>query len=252
MSRKDFSFALEDDLFAEYLKLTNPDAMGNAPYDKDTIKKLLPYHLGEFIYNTAQLERIHANYDETSKSRLKRAGLSNQTIEELAQKTFFRGVLSSTKTTYPYIKIGGDDEIVPSMGGSFHDTRDKAIKHLKALCSDAKTIVIWDQYLHNDESINGLKQILPRVNGIKIIIHDQDCRAYQYADALSKVRRIHDGWQVVTRNLNAGDHHDRYIILDDDQEIIITSGLDHLAINNKEITYIVKPYANDHLGLSVI
>lgn len=37
------------------------------------------------------------------------------------------------------------------------------------------------------------------------------------------------------------EYHDRYLVLDDKLEIILTSGFDYLVKTEKEFTYIVRP-----------
>jgi hypothetical protein len=46
-------------------------------------------------------------------------------------------------------------------------------------------------------------------------------------------------WILRKEILNS--HHDRYLILDDKMEIILTSGFSYLSTVDKEFTYIVRP-----------
>ena len=46
-------------------------------------------------------------------------------------------------------------------------------------------------------------------------------------------------WTFIDRTLP--EYHDRYLVLDDKLEIILTSGFDYLVKTEKEFTYIVRP-----------
>ena len=46
-------------------------------------------------------------------------------------------------------------------------------------------------------------------------------------------------WTFIDRTLP--EYHDRYLVVDDKIEIILTSGFDYLIRNEKEFTYIVRP-----------
>ena len=141
-----YSFVLSDTLYKQYYLFKE-----HQDYDKDIILHLLKFRCGEFLTNTRQLDDIGIG-DRVSKSlydSLKYARLTKQTLEELARKTDYKLILCDDRTDYPYVNIMSD-QISSHITGCFYRNvhRDKAIRHIRALCQDAKKICLYDQYLN--------------------------------------------------------------------------------------------------------
>lgn len=256
MAESDFSFVLEDDLLEEYFKFTKPDKFPNEKYDEEIIKSLLSYRTMPFLFSTGQIDRLkeripNIEIDRKKEIQLRKKGLTSDNLEELAKKTFYRCILSKDKDQFPYVKIGGSDKIITSVSGSFYyrESRQKAIDHIHALCADAKKIIIWDEFvMENNYSLTALKKILPNSDKVKIIIHNTSVEkrgnsfSYVPDDFETALNKINNDWNIEKRALKINQHHDRYLIIDNKQEIVLTSGLRYLEEENKEITYIIKPY----------
>lgn len=256
MAKSDFSFVLEDDLLEEYFKFTKPDKFPNEEYDEEIIKSLLSYRTMPFLYNIGQITRLETKLntnlvDNSLKYTLRDNHFTTQSLEDLAKKTFYRCILSKDKNHFPYVKIGGSDKIITSVTGSFYyrESRQKAIDHIHALCADAKEIIIWDEFvMENNYSLTALKKILPNSDKVKIIIHNSNVgkrgNSFSYIpdDFKTALNKINKDWNIEKRALKINQHHDRYLIIDNKQEIVLTSGLRYLEEENKEITYIIKPY----------
>lgn len=228
---KKYSFALSDKLCREYMLFKRHSTV----YDKKLVSKLLRYHTEEeFITNNDQLSRVGIEVSEKLSIALTKAGFGKKTIEELSSKTLYKLILCDDKSTYPYVNIC-DDHIATCVVGCYYqaESRAKAIAHLKDLCSSAKSsITIYDNYLKDDI----LSTILAnRVLTVKYIAGQLDSTqlvSLQSALPLCSFESI--------RGSDAK-HHDRYIIIDDKFEIIITSGFEFIQDNRKELTYIVRP-----------
>lgn len=131
-----YSFVLSDTLYKQYYLFKE-----HQDYDKDILLHLLKFRCGEFLTNTRQLDDIGIG-DRVSKSlydSLKHARLTKQTLEELARKTDYKLILCDDRTDYPYVNIMSD-QISSHITGCFYRNahRDKAIRHIRALCQDAE------------------------------------------------------------------------------------------------------------------
>lgn len=189
-----------------------------------------------YVTNLAQLKRINHKSDDTLVYNLSKSGLKDQTLEELAGKTKYKVILSTDKSDYPYININHDN-IENNFTGTFlrNESRDKAIKHIKALCNDAKNnIVVYDKYFNDKESnADTLADLLPKKK-LEIIYQLNTFSQVQK----DKLKNACPSWTL--RDDNFQDCHDRYLIIDNKVEIILTSGFWYLNNISKEITYIVR------------
>lgn len=235
MGKVSYSLVLSDELLSEYYKFTS-----NSNFDRNLIEKLFNYYKPTYITNKAQLERINHTSDKNLVSSLIKSGLKNQTLEELASKTKYKIILSTDRNDYPYVNIN-DDNIEKNFTGTFlrNESRDKAIKHIKSLCKEAeKFIIVYDKYFkEKDDNADTLINLLPKHK--LEIIYQLDTFSQEQKDKLQKACPT---WTL--RDENFQDCHDRYLIIDNKVEIILTSGFWYLNNLSKEITYIVRLIKN--------
>lgn len=235
MGKVSYSLVLSDELLSEYYKFTS-----NSNFDRNLIEKLFNYYKPTYITNKAQLERINHTSDKNLVSSLIKSGLKNQTLEELASKTKYKIILSTDRNDYPYVNIN-DDNIEKNFTGTFlrNESRDKAIKHIKSLCKEAeKFIIVYDKYFNEkDDNADTLINLLPKHK--LEIIYQLDTFSQEQKDKLQKACPT---WTL--RDENFQDCHDRYLIIDNKVEIILTSGFWYLNNLSKEITYIVRLIKN--------
>lgn len=232
-----YSFVLSDALYKQYYLFKE-----HQDYDKDIILHLLKFRCGEFLTNTRQLDDLGIG-DGVSKSlynSLKYARLTKQTLEELAGKTDYKLILCDDRTDYPYVNIMSD-QISSHITGCFYRNiqRDKAIMHIRALCRDAKKICLYDQYL--DDCKDVLKLILPNKK-IELIYHPK----HLDVNAISDLQKYNPQW-TFTSNDSLLTHHDRYIVIDNKMEIILSSGFKYLDSISKELTYVIRPVQENRL-----
>lgn len=229
-----YSFALSDELCKQYY-LFKQHAAG---YDKGVVSRLLSYYNEEYITNTAQLTRVEADVSQTLMDALRHNRLSNQSVEELAAKTMYKLILCTNQSGFPYVNINSDPICNCVIGSFYRDVpREKAISHLNALCKDGKRIHLYDQYLSG--SIEVLPQILPD-KAIELIYATNRPTAHLGAADIAYLSGRNAKW-TFTPDDTMFTHHDRYIIIDDKLEIVLTSGFEYLANPMKEISYIVRP-----------
>ena len=249
MKKEDYSFVLEDDLFAEYHRFMNPGSP--SPYHSNTIKKLLAYHTKPFLFNKEQLDRCSIPCDRNLEITLRKNRLNGLELDELYKKTFYHGILSNDKDEYPYININNTNEkIISSISGSYYarENREKAKSHIRSLCSSAKKIIVYDRYLTSspeDIAVETLADLLPQNEHVTIILHNTAIgTSYNPTIAKDKLKLHYNNWTIdnSTTSLRINSHHDRYIIIDDSMEIILSSGLTNLGDDQKDFTYLLSPY----------
>lgn len=229
-----YGFALSDELCKQYYLFKQHAA----DYDKDVVSRLLSYYNEEYITNTAQLIRVGANVSKTLMDALRHNSLSSQPVEELAAKTLYKLILCTDQSGFPYVNINSDPICNCVIGSFYRDVpRQKAISHLSALCKDGKRIYLYDQYLSGSRDV--LLQILPD-KALELIYATNRPTSHLGADDIVYLSGRNAKW-TFTPNGTMLTHHDRYIIIDDKLEIVLTSGFEYLTNPMKEISYIVRP-----------
>ena len=223
---------IDDDLFREYHKFQKGEE-----FDSKKIKQLFHYYKKRLVSNIKQYEDNGVELDANLKNQMAHAGLRRQSLEELAENhTLYKIILSSTKDAFPYVNIMDDKQrLENNYSASFDmaESRELAIKHLTSICLHAKEIVLYDKYFSlKERNIDLIKKILPRK---KLII-----KYYNINDKYIELMKQHcEQWDFckIPQLIN---RHDRYLIVDDKIEIILTSGFDHLNDTSGDFTYIVR------------
>lgn len=232
-----YSFVLSDALCKQYFLFKE-----HKDYDKNIIMHLLKFHCGEFLINTKQLDRIGISR-EVSKNlhdSLRRSGFTTQTLEDLAGKTDYKLILCDDRSDYPYVNIE-QDQISSTITGCFYRniSRDKAVMHIKALCKQAEKICLYDKYI--SDCLNVLSLFLPDK---KVEI---ECGPKQLeASNMAYIQNMNAKW-ILKNELRMKMHHDRYIIIDDKVEVILSSGFKYLGEVSNELTYVVRPVLTNRL-----
>ncbi|BDC06913.1 hypothetical protein [Phocaeicola vulgatus] len=223
---------VDDELFREYHKFQQ-----GRDFDNMMIKRLLHFFKNEIVTNIKQYEDNGVDLPLNLKSRLAHSGLKRQSLEDLAENcTLYKIILSATKNSFPYVNIMDDNQrLENNYSASFDmsEPRDLAIKHLTSLCCHAKKVVVYDKYFSNKErNVELLKQIFPKkklevvynlIEDAHIVLLKQHCNLWEF-----------------TKNPQITNRHDRYLIIDDRLEVILTSGFDHLNETSGDLTYIVR------------
>ncbi len=230
----EYTIILSDELLKAYYDFKNAKDV-----DQNIITNLLKYY-SRHLTNIAQLKRIAIDVDDSFKKNLLRKGYINQTLEELCEKTIYKFILNTEKNDYPYININAD-KIERNFTATYgkNESRDKTIKHIKALCKNAKYIFIYDKYM-NDKVIQKISQILPQKK-LNLIYKEGQLSQTQ----ISRLKKEDQNWKIQQDSKNTyHDYHDRYLLIDNHIEMILTSGFDYLFDENKDFTYIVRNRVN--------
>ena len=236
MQKGKYQVVLDDELFKDFHKFKNGEKLEKDEVER--IKCLLHYFKGNLITNIAQYERTGLTLTPEMKKALAKNGLKQQTKEELAQsRTMYKVILCCGCSDFPYVNVVSDKEKIENNLSSFYDIaekRDKAIMHLKALCSGAKKIVVYDKYFEAKEArnIETLVKILPQKK-LTILFSNIS------TNGIKSLTEKYSEWDPQLDKTLKG-RHDRYIIVDDKLEIVLSSGFDHLSTDSSDLMYVVR------------
>lgn len=222
---------LDDELASLYHQFKKGHSVNNR-----LVSMLLNHYKPKHKTNFAQLRRI--GVDE--------AGLLSQSInsleknlslEELAETTIFKYILSASNNTYPYRSLENKNfqsEVLYSFKSG--DDRKDFIEHFESLLKKAKNVTVSDKYLISN---SGCWQ--PFFGLFK------NCNIYLSFDSkdqsfVSNIKCIVGNSCRVTSDSrsNYSQLHDRYILIDDKVELVITSGIDYIFDTTKECTVIMR------------
>jgi hypothetical protein len=249
---------LSDDLLKEYLNFRS-----GKEFDVQLIKKIINYLKGGVFFNLKQLKEIgvktREDFNVLGLSGL--PGLVNQifnarnkskSIEELSKESSFKIILSNSKNDYPYVNINNDN-IENNLCGFFYpkQSRNKAIEHIRDLCLKAKKIILFDKYFYtNFDNINTLIELLPNTDINLICYKGYDHHESRTVNYLSdiQIEELNDKRSNIKLNFldDPKTIHDRYLLIDDTLEIILTSGFEYLGEQTKDFAYIIRKL--DHVS----
>ena len=237
-----FSLAIDDILAEELCKFRI-----NQQCDIDMVERTLHYYKGYPIFTKSYFRQYYSNAIQTN--LLQSISTINwDSIETISKGTIYKVILSSQKNVnFPYISIY-DDKIENNFTATFmKDDRQKAKEHLKALLENAKCIFVYDLYLFNNNVwksfIDFAQQCFP--NKQLNIFYPQSIVAGQNIQSqCSQIVQNNSQWSFSPdrTHQNFTNLHDRYLIIDNKIEIILTSGIDNLIDDSKDFTYIVRQH----------
>lgn len=223
-------------------------------FSQDLISKIHRYAGNGVLTNLRQIDECKLEIDDALRKVLSYQKNKKADLPELAKDAFYKIILTddNSKKDFPYVNIR-EDLIRPVLGGFFkaNVSRKKGIAHLKALCSKGKEFIIYDTYLSKEGNVTAnasiLDEILPSGRNITITYQsragDKDAH---FSEDLIAALKVNTDKRYVFEDKMLPEHHDRYIIVDNKVEIIITSGFDYLHKISKEVSYIVRPYSPDN------
>lgn len=239
---------LDDSLFKFYHDFRSTGMVAAA--DQYKLERLLRYaHVG-ILCNLRQYEACGINIEANLKSQLAHKGEKSQTVEELAQthKDSYRIILTVDKPDvhkpFPYINIFDEKVDLESCYAGSYDiaqTRDFAIAHIAGLCQKAETLIIYDKYISEKPgNIGLLKKILPHR---RLTVRHRHLKK----NFITELQAEHATW-TFQEDKSLEDRHDRYLVIDNRLEIILTSGFDNLAHTHGDFTYIIRAVTPSRFG----
>lgn len=218
---------LSDKLALEYLKFRN-----KCEFDLRCIEALLRYFKGEFIFTKEQLANASKEIVSFDMGRF---------LPLLDKTPKFQLILCDDDDTFPCVNIFRD-RIENNLSATFKAgiSRDKAIEHFKALFKEAKFIFIYDAHLKTDK----LRELVEKCQ-IKCDIC-LEVEKYNELNTNLALTQISENIKPDRHhNLNKYNTHDRYIVIDNNIEIILTSGVDNFLNQNKDFTYVIREIKRD-------
>lgn len=120
------------------------------------------------------------------------------------------------------------------------EDRVKAHEWMRALLSEARTVTVVDRYLCDEQS----KQLKPNARKFFQLFPKQSLSLFMSClekPAASDLKKLCDKWKI-KQDANPRYHgvHDRYVLIDNAMEVVITSGVDYLFDTSKECTLLVR------------
>ncbi len=224
---------LSDELFKQYYGFKSKQG-----FDEKTVKAMLHYFKDMLYTNLRQYELYGIEPDNKSlKNQLAHNSNKRKSVEDLAKETIYKIVLTTDKDTFPYVNVlSGTDKIENCLYGGYDngESRSKAIDHIKAVCEDARKIIVYDNYFDQvANNVDILIGLLPR--------HRLDLHCFKITTAQeARLKSTYADWNVIRETLDER-KHDRYLVVDDNVEILLSSGFDHLSCVDKDFAYVIRP-----------
>jgi hypothetical protein len=173
--------------------------------------ELLAIYYAPHLTNVKQLKRIEYK-DHSLLQALAAQDFISQSLEKLAEQTRYKLILNTEKSDFPYVNIL-KDSIEKNFSLTFRvgENRDKAIQLITALCANAKFIYLT--LLHEDH----------------------------LTSKVSEIKKIYAGWKIKLDSRHTfSKSHDRYLLIDNQIEIILSSGFQYLFAMDKDLTCLIR------------
>ncbi|GMB91582.1 hypothetical protein NHP190009_07510 [Helicobacter ailurogastricus] len=236
-----FSMCCEDDLYEAFLKFKKGKPIEIE--DKPLVERMLHYYKPEILPTKEQLKILEV-WDPELRANIIKSGHVYPQKEALAH-TKYKIVLSSYKNDFPFVNVNSDVIENNFSATFFHrEKRDKAKQHIKALLEHCKYCVIHDNYILDHQSTFKAfaRELLPK-RRLKIILScDKNSRGQSL---ITDLKQICGDWTITKNTTQYQRTHDRYILVEDTIEIILTSGIDYLYDESKDFSYLVREKPKD-------
>jgi len=236
-----YSLVLSDALYREFYAFKH-----GQDHDVLVVEKLLHLYKPPLLTNVEQLRRVGVE-NVSLTAALASAGFVDQPLPDLCAKTFYKLILNNEISDYPFVDINGDsirnNYTVTHKPG---EKRTKTHSYLLALLAGASWVVIHDPYIVGNWVTTKLffQRFFPRK---PLSIH---CTTKIPGPKVKEIKAICDQWKMPSKERIKQQFrglHDRYLVIDGQIEIILTSGIDYLFSDEKECTIIVRKMDSDLL-----
>jgi len=227
-----YSLVLSDELLQVFF-----DFKGGKVANPRIVENLLNYYHAPYLTTVKQLDRIGVKDNTPLFQALASQGFVSQTLDELVSYTRYKFILNDKESDYPYVNIHKDKvEKNFSLRFQIGENRDKAVQLISALCSDAKFILIFDTYFCDrwNDTKQLFQQVLPKKK--LTLLHSG-----HLTNKDSEIKQINKAWTLRLDKRNTfSNSHDRYLLIDDKIEVLLSSGFDNLFSTDKDLTCIVR------------
>ena len=238
VAARKYGMVLDHSLFVEYCKYQRNEA-----HNRALVNKIMTFYHNGFLTNVGQYAHNGIQIGRNTKSSLVNNGLTTQSLEELAPLTTYKIILTENQTKFPYVNIN-ERRFNPAITTFYKGDEERAASadYLKNLCKGAmKSILIYDKYIKSAGNLADLLRYIIPNKKIQLIVPfdkvDNNCR--------KAIKETHDKLSFV--DLGAvPQHHDRYLIVDESIEVVLTSGFEYLQNQRKEISLVIRPVEDLH------
>jgi hypothetical protein len=204
--------------------------------DSKLLERFLSYYHAPHKTTVEQLKRIGCHDTRLIQQLIRSDSLP---LEELAQKTFYKIILNTAKSEYPYVNIN-DDFVENNLSLTFRigENREKLTKMIKAFCQDANTILIFDKYLiDNKEYTKQFFEALMPHRRLTVFYN----KKHLNQRIKTEIKKICKDWFLKEdTKSHLENSHDRYLIIDNKTEIILSSGFRNLFDISSDITCLIR------------
>ncbi|EUK18808.1 hypothetical protein [Commensalibacter papalotli (ex Servin-Garciduenas et al. 2014)] len=246
MNTNPLYLVLSDDLLLFYFKIKD-GLIGSEYLDKQKLHNFFKFYRPH-LTNIKQLNRLINNQliDEARAARLrptlsKQGFINNLDLEALAHYTILKIILTDTDSEVQidaccYVNINKttfDTHYVISKAAG--ECRNDLLNFLSHVFSKAKSITIFDKHIADKEEF------------IKFLNLFQESQLTIFMDlkqdVCTKIKTQFAHFTIKQDNhFSKRTNHDRYIIVDNELQIILSSGIEYLFDSTKEITCIFSNY----------
>lgn len=231
---------LDNFLFIKYINF-----LYGGKYESRLVENIISYMKDGYITNAYQLKKclkyLPKSYAPLAQQIMARGNPFENLVSLAVNKSKHKIILTHGRRGKgaPYVNIlSRNPELAYTMTCFKGESRKYLIEHIKNILKTANRIVIRDKYIKKNFSntclIIKLSSIFPDRS---IALHCLNKCNFAIFTKLSAGK----GW-VITKKANDQTRafHDRYIIVDDKYEILISSGFYNLFTTDKEVTCIFR------------
>ncbi len=222
---------------------------------KKSYNRLLAQFKPPYLTNLAQLQRCKdAGLNDSCFDRLlpilANAGDARLELHALAKSTRYQFILTNDDACQqlPYVNIKSKNvQSLYTVTCGPGESRQRLLEHIEGLCAKAKRILICDNYFgaNWDNSQKLFRAVFPRKPLMFEFVETASNLSVSPRNSTklteSFVRGVYANWQI---NQNIGDkylnRHDRYLLIDNKLEIMLSSGFDYLYKTDKEISCVFR------------
>lgn len=220
--------------------------------DNQKVVRLLSRIKLPYITNAKQVEdckgQLPTEFYDSVQPGLVASATPGQTLEDMAQFTSHRVILTDRPSSFPYVDINSSTfDANFSMTCYASSVRTELILHIKHLMRNAIRVHIIDSYLHEAIARGSCDfEKLFTEPSIEIVCHDVPKKrgAPRNFNSLKKYLQSKNMKNKVTlKNVNFDNMHDRYLEIEHDTHkyrVLLSSGFEYLFCTKKEITCIFK------------
>lgn len=253
MSNFRYKVVLSDKLYSIYKRASLSVPLSTK--EKKAYEALIGNVELDILTNLAQLERCretHGLPDEIYKdlhpALLNAGDLCHLPLEELSKRTLFKFIItqSSENVSPPYFNLKEHHVKRNYNISKLHgEDRSPLQRYLSTILQDAKKIFIHDKYFSKTQDNKKLFDLLPDEHINILYVENAERENGPFIEAGCSVNYK---WTVTKCDTTQHEFnrfarsHDRYLIINDNVEITLTSGFSYIWNDEKEISCIIKEY----------